>query len=154
MPNVVTITGLSGTSPYDIYICDVSNTLCLFITGLTISPPTYSFNVPYPLNTTGSLLIKIIDGNGCERFEYYTCISPTPTTTPLPSPTPLPCNCINASAVTIFGGTLDFVDCNGNINTLVPVGYETPISFCASSTSNLNNVSILVESPCISNLCP
>jgi hypothetical protein len=81
MPNDITITNITGTSPYDLYVCDVTNTLCVFISGLTSVPPIYTFIVPPPLNTSGSLLIKIIDGDGCERFEYYSCVSPTPTPT-------------------------------------------------------------------------
>ena len=75
--NEITITNIIGTSPYDLYVCDVTNTLCVFISGLTSVPPSYTFIVPPPLNTSGSLLIKIIDGDGCERFEYYAC-SPSP----------------------------------------------------------------------------
>lgn len=155
MPNEITINVITGTSPYDVYVCDITNTICVYITGLTSCPPSYTFTVPSPLNTSGSLLVKIIDGDGCERFELYTCITPSPTPTPTPTPSPLPteCNCIEAITLTIEGGTLDFVDCFGNINTLVPIGYISPTYFCASNVTNLVNVNIVTGPPCVSNLC-
>ena len=154
MPNDITITNITGTSPYDLYVCDVTNTLCVFISGLTSVPPSYTFIVPPPLNTSGSLLIKIIDGDGCERFEYYSCVSPTPTPTPPPTPSPLPiCYCTEAIALTDAGGTLDFVDCLGILNTSVPISYGSPTYFCSSVVTNLSNVNIVTGPPCVSNIC-
>lgn len=155
MPNEITINVITGTSPYDVYVCDISNTICVYVTGLTSCPPSYTFTAPYPLDTVGSLLIKIVDGNDCERFEFYNCITPSITPTPTPTPTPLPteCNCIQATALTIAGGTLDFVDCYGNINTGVSISHIVSSYFCASSVYNLSNVNIVTGTPCISNLC-
>jgi hypothetical protein len=59
----VTINSLTGTSPYDVYICDGSVSNCVYIA--TISSPPYVFDVPPPLDTETSLCVKVIDTNGC-----------------------------------------------------------------------------------------
>ena len=155
MPNEITITNITGSTPFDVYVCDITNTLCVFITGLTSCPPSYTFTVPLPLDTSGSLLIKIVDFDSCERFEFYSCVSPTPTPTPTPTPSPLPtnCNCTEAIALTDADGTLDFVDCLGIVNTSVPISHTSPSYFCASVVTSLSNVNIVTGPPCVSNLC-
>ena len=155
MPNEITITNITGSTPFDVYVCDITNTLCVFITGLTSCPPSYTFTVPSPLDTSGSLLIKIVDSDSCERFEFYSCVYPTPTPTPTPTPSPLPtnCNCTEAIALTDADGTLDFVDCLGIVNTSVPISHTSPSYFCASVVTSLSNVNIVTGPPCVSNLC-
>jgi hypothetical protein len=72
MPNQITISGTTGTPPYDVYVCDVTNTYCELVSGGTYIT-TYTFEVPYPLNNVNSLLLKLIDSNNCELFNYYEC---------------------------------------------------------------------------------
>lgn len=72
MPQQITITGVTGTPPYDVYVCDITNTYCYLVSGGTYIS-TYIFNVPTPLNNVGSLLVKLIDSTGCEIFNYYEC---------------------------------------------------------------------------------
>jgi hypothetical protein len=50
--NDITITNITGTTPFDVYVCDITNTLCVFITGLTSCPPSYTFTVPSSLDTS------------------------------------------------------------------------------------------------------
>jgi hypothetical protein len=62
MTNVsVNIFGITGQSPYDIYICqsDVNN--CIYIN--TISGTTYSFDLPKPMDNSLQYIIKVIDNN-------------------------------------------------------------------------------------------
>jgi hypothetical protein len=73
MPHQITISGVSGTSPYDVYVCDVTNTYCFLISGGTTIPPSFTFEPVYPLNNVDSLLVKLIDSNNCEIFNYYEC---------------------------------------------------------------------------------
>lgn len=72
MPQQITITGVTGTPPYDVYVCDITNTYCYLVSGGTYIS-TYTFQVPTPLSNVGSLLIKLIDSTGCEIFNYYEC---------------------------------------------------------------------------------
>ena len=73
MPHQITISGVSGTSQYDVYVCDLTNTYCFLVfSGATI-PPSFTFEPVYPLNNVDSLLVKLIDSNNCEIFNYYEC---------------------------------------------------------------------------------
>jgi hypothetical protein len=60
---------------------------------------------------------------------------------------------VEAIALTIAGGTLDFVDCFGNNNISVPISHTSPSYFCVSVVTNLSNVNIVSGFPCVSNLC-
>jgi len=73
MANQITISTVSGTPTYDIYVCDITNTYCYLVSGGTTIPPAYSFIVPPPLDNVESLLIKIVDSNGCEKFILVQC---------------------------------------------------------------------------------
>jgi hypothetical protein len=73
MANVIQITSISGNSPYDIYVCDITLTYCYLVSGSTTITTPYQFIVPSPLNNVTSLILKIIDSLGCEKFVYLTC---------------------------------------------------------------------------------
>lgn len=59
----VSITSISGQSPFDIYVCQSGGTDCFYIT--TTSSTSYTFEVPSPYDTATTYTIKIIDDNGC-----------------------------------------------------------------------------------------
>ena len=73
MLHEVTISGTTGTPPYDVYVCDVTNTYCYLVSGGTYIPSSYTFDVPYPLDNVNSLLVKLKDSNSCEIFNFYQC---------------------------------------------------------------------------------
>lgn len=73
MARQIQIASISGTPPYDVYVCDVTNTYCFFVSGITTTPPSFTFIVPPPLEDVDSLLLKIIDINGCEKFILLMC---------------------------------------------------------------------------------
>lgn len=62
----INITSLSGTSPFNVYVCDSGFTACFYVTSL-VAPGT--FIVPAPYNNISSFGIKIIDGTSCEKTE-------------------------------------------------------------------------------------
>lgn len=108
MPNQVQITSITGTSPYDVYVCDYTNTFCFLVTGATVMPPYIIFDVPPPLDDASPILVKLIDANGCEFFEPFQCPTPTPT----PSPT-----CFANQYQIWVGGpcTFNLFDCSSGI---------------------------------------
>ncbi len=59
----ITISSVTGTSPYDVYICQSDGTGCFFIDQVTSIP--YSFNIPEPYDISSSYMVKIVDGEGC-----------------------------------------------------------------------------------------
>ena len=68
----IIISGVTGNPPYDVFVCDTTNTYCYLVSGGTYIT-TYTFQVPPPLNNVGSLLVKLIDSTGCELFNFYEC---------------------------------------------------------------------------------
>jgi hypothetical protein len=83
MSELVTISSVTGNSPFDIYYCDLSGA-CTFVSGVTVFP--FSFIVPPP-NSDTDFVIKIIDAAGC-IVERGINITPTPTTSLTPTITP------------------------------------------------------------------
>lgn len=59
----VSITNISGQSPYDIYVCQSGGTDCFYIT--TTSDTSYTFDIPDPYDNSTTYTIKIIDSNDC-----------------------------------------------------------------------------------------
>ena len=55
----VTISNITGQSPYDIYICQTGGTSCFYMTTITSAP--YIFDIPAPYNTSDAYMLKIID---------------------------------------------------------------------------------------------
>jgi type VI secretion system secreted protein VgrG len=92
MSQQVTITSITANTPVDIYYCDSLSANCIFVSGVTVFP--YTFTVPPPYDET-NIIIKIIDSQGCVDGEVIS-ITPTPTpsvtTTKTPTPTPTPTN--------------------------------------------------------------
>ena len=115
---VIQIYSLTGHSPYDITICDITNTYCYSgVTGATTAPLT--INLPSELLGTNEVVVVVTDSIGCQEIQYHVCTTvptptPTPSFTPTPTPTNASCNCIsieNPSGVTLnFGYTL----CDGS----------------------------------------
>lgn len=59
----VTIDGITGTSPYDIYLCQSNGTGCFYISTISVIP--YIFEIPEPYNNSTSYMVKVIDANNC-----------------------------------------------------------------------------------------
>ena len=71
MVNTLVITSITGTSPFDIYVCDATISYCFFVDTITSTP--YTFNIPFPLDDTTPIILKIVDGNDCERIYLLSC---------------------------------------------------------------------------------
>jgi hypothetical protein len=64
MATQITINSItSGTSPYDVWVCDTCYGTCQYIDTFTTLP--YSFTLPPIYETYASYVIKIIDDNNC-----------------------------------------------------------------------------------------
>jgi len=151
MPNEVTISSVNGTPPYDIYVCDISNTYCYLVSGGTTIPPSYSFFIPPPLDNVGSVLIKIIDSDGCETFTPYVCPTASPTPTPTITPTPTPtflCYCIIVNAASPTGGTFNYIDCNGDQQNNVFVNSGTTAYVCGIHPEVVSGARIKINGFC------
>jgi len=96
MINTFEITSLTGTSPFDVYVCDVNQIYCVSATTIpdTIPPePSTIINIPTLFLGAPQILVKVIDSNNCITFFVIDCSTtptPTPTISPTPTPTPTP----------------------------------------------------------------
>ena len=156
MSQVVDILTSTGTAPYDVYVCDVTNTFCYLVANNVTLP--YQFTVPPPLDTSTSVIIKLIDSDGCETFELYQCpITPTPTPTITTTPTTTlinPCNCLSiVNPTTTAIGFFDYIDCNGLLQTNIPVSPGLTQYFCGSNPTNISGLFVYIGLPCVNGSC-
>jgi hypothetical protein len=153
----IEVTSFSGTYPFNINICDVTNTFCYSAaTGVGSVPITVT--IPTALEGSSEVLLVITDANGCEEFNLMVCPSNTPTNTPTPTPTPtIPnntCNCIafNNSSVSNLDAFYD--DCDG-FSTIINVFSGTTIYVCGSNPSTSNTgMTYTIVAPCVLGTCP
>jgi hypothetical protein len=84
----IILTGVTGTPPYVISICDVNQNNCYEVFNGTPTLPLY-LEIPSQLSTANQVLLDVVDSLTCDYFQIMTCItpSPTPTTTNTPTPT-------------------------------------------------------------------
>lgn len=59
----VTISDITGQTPYDIYICQSGGTGCFYMATISFVP--YIFDIPAPYDNLSSYMLKIIDNKGC-----------------------------------------------------------------------------------------
>lgn len=153
---VIEITGVTGTAPYDIYVCDITLSYCVLAqSGVTI-PPNFTYTLSYPLDGADSVIVKIIDSNNCEYFEIYNCVfpSPTPSITPTVTPTMyVDCNCLAFENPSIFDYNYGYTDCDGNI--FYGIIYNATILYaCGKLPFADSGVNITIGSFCIDYDCP
>jgi len=115
---VVELINITGHSPYDVYICDYTNTYCYLVeSGLVECPPTIELDIPTQLEDVDNLIVKVIDSEDCEVFKVYTCPptpTPTPTNTPTTTPTPTNgnCNCLRITNPTSGPLSYSYIGCD------------------------------------------
>jgi hypothetical protein len=89
----VTINGITGQTPFDIYVCEANGSGCFYISTITSVP--YIFDIPSPYNVSPNYMVKAIDANNCiisGTRVVGELATPTPTLTPTPTPTPTKIN--------------------------------------------------------------
>lgn len=163
----IEITGATGTGPYDVYICDITNTYCFQIaTSVPIPtvyfqlPATFTNPLPGPSTITfgpvSSLIIKIVDlSSGCETFTPYYCPSPTPTPTITQTPTSTNTNCYchiidNPNAISL---NFEFFNCSGII-TYDSIPAFTSTTRCGNSFVGEDGIIITQYLACSDGECP
>jgi hypothetical protein len=66
MSKQITISSLTGTSPYNIYLCNNTYSQCSWITTINNSSIPYSFLVPALYETQSVVGLKVQDADNCE----------------------------------------------------------------------------------------
>jgi hypothetical protein len=160
---VINITSLSGTAPYDIYVCDITITYCYFVASGVSTVPQY-IDLPPFLTGVKSIIVKIIDSIGCEEFHLVNCLLPTPSNTPTPTITPTititpsnrlyPCNCIqydNSGSGDDIG--YSYINCDNILITDIAANGDV-FNVCGSNpTSDSIKMTFTIGSECIGNAC-
>lgn len=69
MPTQITISTLSGVSPFDVYTCDTGYTTCVYVSTITSGDVPYTFFVPPIMEGMPSYGIKVVDSTNCNILE-------------------------------------------------------------------------------------
>jgi hypothetical protein len=73
---IINITGdTGGVEPYDVFLCDPTNTGCFYISGLTTIPATVEINTQYYFPNETFLYLKIVDTIGCVKLYELDCVA-------------------------------------------------------------------------------
>ena len=154
---VIQITSLTGHSPYDITICDITKNYCYSgATGVTSVP--LIIDLPIELSGSSEVIVVVTDSIGCEEIQLHACggLIPTPTPTPTPTITPTNplCNCLsieNPSGVTL---NFAYTQCDGTL-FYGEIYSATTLFVCGSSPYGDTGLIFNVSSDiCINNECP
>ena len=65
MPTNITISGLGGSSPFDVYVCDPTITTCIYVSTITPIDLPYVFEIPAVFSTLTDFVVKVVDDNDC-----------------------------------------------------------------------------------------
>jgi surface protein len=155
---VIQINSLTGHSPYDITICDITNTYCYSgLTGVTSVPVT--INLPTELLGANEVLVVVTDSIGCQEIQYVQCLitptpTPTPSITPTVTPTNIGCNCIsikNPSGLTLNFG---YTQCDGTL-FYGEIYSATTLFVCGSLPYGDSGLTItFTTNVCVNDECP
>ena len=65
MPVLININNITGSSPYQVYLCLSGYSPCYFVEQITSSELPYEFYVPEPIENFSHYCVKVIDSDGC-----------------------------------------------------------------------------------------
>ena len=65
MPIDITVTDISGQTPFDLWVCDTGATYCVYAATINSVDLPYTFEVPVPFSSSIGVNLKIIDQNNC-----------------------------------------------------------------------------------------
>jgi hypothetical protein len=90
---LVEITNITGSEPYDIFVCDIIAQNCIWIDNITDSELPYSFLLPEIFSSyENNFTIKFVDSNLCQFTTQSVQVTPTQTPTNTITPTQTPTN--------------------------------------------------------------
>lgn len=69
MPTDITINDISGTTPFDIYVCDNPITSCIYVATITTGDTPYTFSVPLVMEGMTDFNLKVVDDNSCITYQ-------------------------------------------------------------------------------------
>ena len=69
MDTNITITSITGITPYDVYVCDTGYTTCIYVSTINSGNLQYSFIIPSIFSSLTNFVVKVIDNNDCVIIE-------------------------------------------------------------------------------------
>lgn len=72
MPTDITINNISGTTPFDVYVCDTGYTSCVYVSTITSGELPYTFEIPPVYSSLTDFIVKVVDDNNCVVTDTVT----------------------------------------------------------------------------------
>jgi hypothetical protein len=72
MPIDITINNISGSTPFDVYVCDTGMTSCVYVSTINSVDLPYTFEVPIIYANSTGFNLRVIDDNECQINEILT----------------------------------------------------------------------------------
>jgi hypothetical protein len=65
MPTTITVNSITGSTPFDVYLCLSGGSPCYYVKSIGSGELPYNFSVPKPIQDFSYYCLKIVDANGC-----------------------------------------------------------------------------------------
>ena len=72
MDTNITITSITGITPYDVYVCDTGMTSCVYVSTINSGDLPYTFEVPIIYANSTEFNLRVVDNNQCQINEILT----------------------------------------------------------------------------------
>ena len=65
MPTDITLSNITGSTPFDVYVCDTGYTACIYVSTINSGDLPYTFEIPPIYSTLTNFIVKVVDNNEC-----------------------------------------------------------------------------------------
>lgn len=65
MPTNITINNVTGSQPFDVYVCDFPISTCIYVSTINTVNLPYSFDIPIVYSNLTQFVVKVVDNNNC-----------------------------------------------------------------------------------------
>jgi DUF1365 family protein len=65
MPTDITINDITGSTPFDVYVCDTGYTTCIYVSTINSVDLPYTFEIPPIYSSLSNFIVKVVDDNNC-----------------------------------------------------------------------------------------
>ena len=65
MPTTITVNNITGSTPFDVYLCLSGGSPCYYVKSIGSGELPYNLSVPKPIQDFSYYCLKVVDANGC-----------------------------------------------------------------------------------------
>lgn len=69
MPTDITINDITGSTPFDVWVCDTGYTACIYVSTINSGDLPYTFEIPPVYSSLSDFVVRVIDNNDCTSEE-------------------------------------------------------------------------------------